>query len=661
MQTSSLRRVLLLGVALGIVVPALISGVFLLKDRYNREIRLRVNEPMVQHAELLASSLAVPIWNLDKLVASQFVGAVMRDSSVTAIQVFDEAGNLFVEARSKANSGKAEWHEQRGVMLEKRLVGQVRISMSSAQIEKEIVQDFLKLGVALLSQVVVSFALLWLLLERLVIRPVRLLQSATSRLAKGQLDQTLEWRRQDEVGSLAQGLDTMRQNLGRLIHESETQNNALQQELQERLKAEQALRLTEEKFIGIFQASPVAMMVLRKVNKYRIVDVNDAWLRQFDWSHLEIVCQPDMAADLWCKSEDFDTVMATLERSGEIHDYEAWLKTGNKDKQILGQISGRMIHLGQDSLIILVQEDITAKRQYEQDILNLNVTLERRVSERTHALEASNNELTVVLDNLKRAQVELLRTEKMAALGSLVAGIAHELNTPIGTSVTIASTLQQHTEQLERDLATGLRRSTLQDFVNNALTGTDILMRNLSKAAELVSSFKQVAVDRASANRRQFDLEDVVTELILTLSPTIRKTPHQVVVQIPEGIMMDSYPGALGQILTNLINNAFIHGFAKLEQGQVTIAASQLDVENVQLIVSDNGCGITPANLNRIFDPFFTTRLGQGGSGLGLNIVYNLVTSVLGGSIHVDSELEQGTRFTMILPCKAQLPELEQV
>ncbi len=651
----------MLGVALGIVVPALISGVFLLKDRYQREIRLRVSEPMAQHAELLASSLAVPIWNLDKLVASQFVNAVMRDPSVTEIQVFDEGGNLFVDVHSQSQAkAKAEWHEQRGVMLEDRLVGKVRISMTSAQIEREILQDFLKLGLALLSQVVISFSLLWLLLERLVIRPVRQLQSATNRLAQGQLDQTLEWRRQDEVGSLAQGLDKMRQNLGRLIHESETQNNALQQELQERLKAEQALRLTEEKFIGIFQASPVAMMVLRKVSQYRIVDVNDAWLRQFDWSHLEIVCKPEMAADLWCKQEDFETVMTTLESTGEIHDYEAWLRTGNAAKQILGQISGRMIHLGQDSLIILVQEDITAKRQYEQEILNLNLTLEQRVSERTHALEVSNSELTVVLDNLKRAQTELLRTEKMAALGSLVAGIAHELNTPIGTSVTIASTLQQHTEHLAKDLLTGLRRSALQEYLNNAQTGTDILMRNLSKAAELVSSFKQVAVDRASANRRHFDLENVVTELILTLSPTIRKTPYQVVVQIPEGIAMDSYPGALGQILTNLINNAFIHGFANLLQGQVTIAASKIDQDNVQLIVSDNGCGIAPANLNRIFDPFFTTRLGQGGSGLGLNIVYNLVTSVLGGAIHVESELEQGTRFTINLPCQAQQSESVQ-
>lgn len=649
----------MLGVALGIVVPALISGVFLLKDRYQREIRLRVNEPMTQHIELLASSLAVPIWNLDKVVASQFVSAVMRDQSVSAIQVFDEAGNLFVERHNK-NLGKAEWHEQRGVMLEDRLVGQVSISMTSAQVEREILQDFIKLGLALLSQVLISFSLLWLLLERLVIRPVRQLQSATNRLAQGQLDQTLEWRRQDEVGSLAQGLDKMRQNLGRLIHESETQNNALQQELQERLKAEQALRLTEEKFIGIFQASPVAMMVLRKVSKYRIVDVNDAWLRQFDWSHLEIVCQPEMAADLWCQQSDFETVMATLEQSGEIHDYEAWLKTGDTNKQILGQISGRMIHLGQDSLIILVQEDITAIRQYEQEILNLNTTLERRVSERTHALEVSNSELTVVLENLKRAQAELLRTEKMAALGSLVAGIAHELNTPIGTSVTIASTLQQHTEQLAKDLQSGLRRSTLQEYLNSAQTGTDILMRNLSKAAELVSSFKQVAVDRASANRRHFDLENMVTELILTLSPTIRKTPHQVVVQIPEGIAMDSYPGALGQILTNLINNAFIHGFANSMQGQVTIAASKIDADTVQLVVSDNGCGITPANLNRIFDPFFTTRLGQGGSGLGLNIVYNLITSVLGGAIHVESELEQGTRFTINLPCQALQNETVQ-
>ena len=287
----------------------------------------------------------------------------------------------------------------------------------------------------------------------------------------------------------------------------------------------------------------------------------------------------------------------------------------------------------------------------------MNVTLERRVSERTHELEEANSELTVVLENLQRAQQELLRTEKMAALGSLVAGVAHELNTPIGTSVTVASTLQQQTDEILLQFSQGLRKSALEEYFKNAKLGTDLLLRNLSKASELVTSFKQVAVDRTSANRRVFALNEMINELITTLGPMIRKTKHEVISDIPEKMMMDSYPGALGQVMTNLINNAFIHAFDCEGRGTVTITARFFDVDNLEMVVRDNGKGIAPANLGRIFDPFFTTRLGQGGSGLGLNIVYNLVKDVLGGDIAVRSYLGRGTTFTIVLPRSAKMIE----
>jgi len=447
----------------------------------------------------------------------------------------------------------------------------------------------------------------------------------------------------------------MRLNLGQLISEREQQNILLQQELKERLRVEQALRDTEQKFIGIFQASPVAMSVLRKNTQYRVVDVNDAWVRQFAWSAETILSDLGIQENLWRNPEDYTQVLRLLERDGELQSFEAWLRCGIEDKTLLCQISGRLIRVGDEPLLILVQEDITEKRQNEKDILNMNVTLERRVSERTHELEEANNELTVVLENLQRAQQELLRTEKMAALGSLVAGVAHELNTPIGTSVTVASTLQEQTDDILQQYSLGLRKSSLEEYLKNARMGTDLLLRNLSKASELVTSFKQVAVDRTSANRRVFALHEMVSELILTLGPMIRKTKHEVVSDIPEKMMMDSYPGAMGQVMTNLINNAFIHAFGGDGRGTVMISARFFDVDRIEIVVKDNGKGILPVNLGRIFDPFFTTRLGQGGSGLGLNIVYNLIKDVLGGDISVDSVVGKGTTFTILLPRVAKI------
>jgi len=175
-----------------------------------------------------------------------------------------------------------------------------------------------------------------------------------------------------------------------------------------------------------------------------------------------------------------------------------------------------------------------------------------------------------------------------------------------------------------------------------------------------VSSFKQVAVDQTSLNRRSFDLQSTVSEILLTLGPTIRKSNHQVECDIAPDIVMDSYPGPLGQILTNLINNALLHAFEGMERGTVQVSASLTADGAVRLLVSDNGAGIPQAHLARVFDPFFTTKLGQGGSGLGLNIVYNLVTKSLGGTVHVASNPGQGATFSMVLPRNAPVVAFDQ-
>ncbi|BBB65617.1 hypothetical protein UNDYM_1364 [Undibacterium sp. YM2] len=655
MRTLSLRQILIIGVVVGIVLPAIVLGRFLVQDRYERELQLRVRNPMSQYADMLSRGMAVPVWTLDKAVANQFIQAVMRNPEVVSVEVLDESKSIFAHSSKFKKEGAKFLREERPILLETKVIGSVMLELTTEHIEKELWADFLKLGLALLVQVVFSFILIWLLFERRIVRPIMELQLATGRLARGKLDQPLEWVRQDEIGNLAQGLDKMRLNLGRLITEREAQNITLQQELNERLRAEQALKVTEEKFIGIFQASPVAMTVLRKSQHYSMIDVNDAWVRQFYWSHDEILGDNETQKALWRNEADFAEILRIIERDGEIHDYEAWLTCGKQEKVILCQVSGRMIRLGNEPLIILVQEDITEKRQNEQEIRNMNTTLERRVSERTQALEAANSELTVVLENLQRAQRELLRTEKMAALGSLVAGVAHELNTPIGTSVTVASTLAQHTDAVLVEFEKGLRRSVLEEYLRNAKTGADLLLRNLSKASELVISFKQVAVDRTSANRRVFALDEMLSELILTMGPTIRKTRHDVVHGVPPKLMMDSYPGPLGQVMTNLINNAFIHGFEGDYRGTVSITARIFDENFVEITVRDNGKGIPESNLGRIFDPFFTTRLGLGGSGLGLNIVYNLVTGILGGNIVVESEIGKGTCFKISLPLEPKL------
>jgi two-component system NtrC family sensor kinase len=285
-----------------------------------------------------------------------------------------------------------------------------------------------------------------------------------------------------------------------------------------------------------------------------------------------------------------------------------------------------------------------------------NVTLEQRVTDRTIALHTSNQELRETLATLKNAQMEIQRSDRLAALGSLVAGVAHELNTPIGNCVTVASTLYDLSTQFRASMEDGLTRSRLIGFVDSNVQAGDILLRNLQNAAELIGSFKQVAVDRTSAQRRKFNLEEVIRETVLTMGARIKRSTHEIRIEVPDDITMDSYPGSLGQIVSNLINNAMLHGFDGRSKGLVLIQARMLYMNTpaaVELIVGDNGVGISEANLGRIFDPFFTTKLGQGGSGLGLNIVYNLISDVLGGSIQVKSVPGEGTQFILILPLAA--------
>jgi ligand-binding sensor domain-containing protein/signal transduction histidine kinase len=264
--------------------------------------------------------------------------------------------------------------------------------------------------------------------------------------------------------------------------------------------------------------------------------------------------------------------------------------------------------------------------------------------------------VAVALDNadayrqLKEAQAQLAAQEKLASLGSLVAGVAHELNTPIGNSLLMASTLHEKTDRMAaRFDESTLRRSDLESWISASREASGLMMRSLHNAAELVNSFRQVSVDQASAQRRRFDLAQACQEIVATMMNKVRREGHALELRVPAGIEMDSYPGPLGQVLINFVNNALLHAYDGT-QGHMVLAAALEGPDRVRIEFSDDGRGIAPEHLARIFDPFFTTRMGQGGTGLGLNIAYNIATTLLGGAIRVDSAPGRGTRFILDLP-----------
>ena len=262
------------------------------------------------------------------------------------------------------------------------------------------------------------------------------------------------------------------------------------------------------------------------------------------------------------------------------------------------------------------------------------------------------------LRNLRETQNSLIEAEKLAALGRLVAGVAHEVNNPVGISLTVASSLERKTALFTAEVERGdLKRSSLTEFLETSRDASSQLVANLNRAAELINSFKQVAADRNYSDQRSFDLGDLTEQVVMSLRPGLRKHNLTLNVDCQPNLMMNSYPGPYGQVLTNLFLNSVAHAFPEGRSGAVDIQVRESGKDNVEIIFSDNGCGMSLDVRRRAFDPFFTTRRDQGGTGLGLHIVYSIVTNRLGGRLDLDSEPGGGTRIQIILPRVAPLEQ----
>jgi signal transduction histidine kinase len=281
--------------------------------------------------------------------------------------------------------------------------------------------------------------------------------------------------------------------------------------------------------------------------------------------------------------------------------------------------------------------------QLYTNLQQFNENLEQLVQQRTA-------ELSQVLADLQSTQKKLVESEKMASLGGLVAGVAHEINTPVGIGITAASLLADKTTEFFETYKSGqMKRSQLEKFLDTAMQSSSMVLSNLNRAADLIQSFKQVAVDQSSEEQRTFNLKQYLSEVLIPLKPKLRTTHHQVEIRGNEAIALNSYPGALSQIITNLVMNSLTHAYSPEDAGHLVFDFKQ-EGEQIILEYSDDGKGIPKENLSKIFDPFFTTKRGQGGSGLGLHIVYNLVTQKLNGTIECDSQVGVGTKFIIKLP-----------
>lgn len=281
--------------------------------------------------------------------------------------------------------------------------------------------------------------------------------------------------------------------------------------------------------------------------------------------------------------------------------------------------------------------------------------LEEKVEQRTKTLRDTNLELESALENIERTQETLVQNEKLAALGALVAGIAHELNTPIGNARLVTSSLREDARSLKHLSEEGkLTKSEFEHLTSDISDATSLIERNIAKAVTLIQSFKQVAVDRTSDRKREFSLNGFVADILSTMHHITKNTCINIETELDEDCDLYSYPGTLSQIIDNLVNNAVLHAFEGLqltkEMPGVIVISTQVSEKNVSISVSDNGIGLTRDVQSKIFEPFYTTKLGKGGSGLGMHIVHNLVNGPLEGQIIIKSKPKQGTTFVLTIP-----------
>jgi PAS domain S-box-containing protein len=405
--------------------------------------------------------------------------------------------------------------------------------------------------------------------------------------------------------------------------------NVAAEEITERKRAEAALRASERQFHTLADSIPQLV-----------------WMAHAD------------GAVYWLNSHWYEY---TGRPAGEIHPHAWHAVLGNRWTEALATgsaLESELSLLGKDGEYRPFLTRVVPLRDPQGVVygwIGTHIDIsERKRSERE--VRRARDTAEAALQNLRETQNSLIEAEKLAALGRLVAGVAHEINNPLGTSLTVASTLERKSKQFAAETAQGtLKRSSLNEFVNAVRDGSAQLQESLNRAAELIQSFKQVVSDRNNSDLRSFDLGDLTEQVAIGLRPALPKHGVTLNVECEQGLSITSDPGSYGQVLNNLFLNAIAHAFPDGRQGNIAIKVSACGVDDVEIIFSDDGCGMSPDVRRQAFDPFFTTRRHQGGTGLGLHIVYSVVTDRLGGQLRLSSEPGKGTEVRILLP--RQMPD----
>ncbi|MFS1164118.1 ATP-binding protein, partial [Aeromonas salmonicida] len=581
------------------------------------------------------------LWNLDEEQVKVQIEGIMNLPNMQFVMVKEMLGNSEVPLLTQGVERESyDISHEFNLTYQGEVVGKLFVAASLEQIYQRLIEKSVLIMVSqTIKTLVVSFCIL-IIIYYLVVRHLNRIANYAQKFNLDRLavELTLEGRplprkKPDELDTLVATLNQMR---ARLNDEFAARHQAAEQ-------------LQQERDFSATLINSANMVICCMEPDLNIASINPAAILLTGYHQQEILQHNWL--DLFVSQEQREDLTLTLADHGAIEDKEVIMHDQQGHELVLQWTFAPFYEGPNLKYLIGFGYDITRLKKVEREIIQLNELLEGKVVERTRSLSDANNQLGKAYDDLKQAQQTLVESEKMASLGSLVAGVAHEINTPIGISVTASSYLQERVADFKLHIdSKQLSRSYLNEFTVNLDESMQLLQSNLRRASELIASFKQVAVDQSSEARYNFSLADNLHQVVVSLGHKLKKAQCEVDIQCDPKLSIFSFPGSFTQIYSNLILNSINHGFDNWDKPKkITIKVEQ-EGEELLINYSDNGRGIPPEILPRIFDPFVTSKRGQGGSGLGTHIIYNLVVQLLKGRISCASEPGNGAQFHIRLP-----------
>ncbi len=694
------------------IIFTIIQTGFILKNDYDTSIKL-VNKSINQIKNTRIESISMAIWQLDNSQLKIIVDSILKLPGITYIEIKENNTSIISSGEKKKKYIVEEHIDLIHKNIESSTLGTICIQGSYEDSINKIYSKMIeKILIETLKVFSIAFILI-IIVQKLIIRHLADMANYTTNLDTKKLsiplvlNKKVDKKNPDFIDIVANSINTMRENLINDIEKQAKQkinleltNTKLKEEIRIRTKIEQdalaqkeriqkqyntivKLTLDEEFFnksfkegiyfllkesaktLGVDRVSfwklennnaincnyryilykdlhveenkTIKISKLTKyisyLKKHRVIDAFDVYTDQRTTEYNQEDMKKAGVKSMLDVSINFHDDMYGIIAFDTLKNKKMWTQD---EITFVSRVSDQISNL------LLINEWKKAK----EEITDINNSLEFTVDMRT-------KELKKTIKNLKITQNQLVESEKMASLGGLVAGVAHEINTPVGISLTGITHFQHITIELKKLYEeNNLSQDEFEEYIKISYEIANSVYKSLTRAAEQIRSFKQVAVDQSNEHIRNFNIKEYIEEVLLSLHNRLKKTKHNINIHCDKNLNINSFPGSFSQIITNFIMNSLIHGFKNIEKGNIDIYAKKID-NTVEIIYKDDGIGINKTNLKKIFNPFFTTNREGGGSGLGLNIVYNIITNGLNGNIKVTSEIDKGTKFIITFPIKA--------